>query len=270
MKTPSAKLRVVDADLEAEVEAEAEARESSAEDAARSRDAALVQRARRGDKRAWVRLYQDNFDRTFRYLVYLVGDADLAEDFTQETFARALVSLKKFRGDASVRTWLNCIAVNVAREHWRRTQRGRKIRENLTRIVESAPPEDELHKSFVDSVRSKVLYAVLDELPVNLREAFVLRDLLGLDGRTAAKELGISAGNVAVRAHRARGRIRDRLEELGWLNEVSVLTGDEGEPDAPEDVRDTKRVASGGYASPRGSRPHDTSSRCGTEGERDD
>lgn len=212
MSQPVRTLRVVPDVDPAKAEAEERAREEQ-----RARDRALVERARKGDQRAWGRLYQEHFDRVFRYAVYLVGDADLAEDLTQETFARALVSLSKYRGDAAVRTWINCITVNVAREHWRKVKRKHRLRDALTRVSVEHTEKEQLHHGYLDGVRSEVLYAVLDELPVHLREAFVVRDLLELSGEDAAKELGISAGNVAVRAHRARHRVTQRLTELGWI-----------------------------------------------------
>jgi len=58
---------------------------------------------------------------------------------------------------------------------------------------------------------------VLDAIPDTLREVFVLRDLEGRSEREIAEHLAISRGNVAVRATRARTRIRKELVRLGWL-----------------------------------------------------
>ena len=69
-----------------------DARNSDAVSRHQDRDSELVKRARAGDPNAWARLYQNHFDRAYRYLLYLVGDGDLAEELTQETFARAMVS----------------------------------------------------------------------------------------------------------------------------------------------------------------------------------
>ena len=184
----------------------------------RERDTELVKRARAGDQRAWGRLYQENFDRAYRYLLYLVGDADVAEDLTQETFARALVALDRFRGDASVQTWINRIAVNITREHWRNQKRAGRIREGLSRITDLGDGGEELHHTYVDEIRSRVLYSVLDELAPQLREAFILRDVMGHSTKDAADQLGISGGNLAVRAHRARRKVQNRLAELGWMD----------------------------------------------------
>ena len=81
-------------------------------------EAALVERARGGDVEAWGRLYQEHFDRVFRYIAYLTGDTQAAEDFVQETFARAFVSLPAFEGRAPLIGWLRGIAVNIVRRHF--------------------------------------------------------------------------------------------------------------------------------------------------------
>ena len=58
---------------------------------------------------------------------------------------------------------------------------------------------------------------MLSELPETLREVFVLRELEGMRAADVASQLGISEGNVNTRASRARARVRNELERLGWL-----------------------------------------------------
>ncbi len=62
-----------------------------------------------------------------------------------------------------------------------------------------------------------MLEAILVELPAPLRETFIMRDVQGLPVEEVAERLGTTPGNVRVRANRARAKIRERLEELGWL-----------------------------------------------------
>ncbi len=159
-----------------------------------------------------------HFDAVYRHLCYLCGESDIAEDLCQETFARAIVSIAKFRGDASLRTWLCRVAVNVAREHWRKNGTQRKLKDELGGLAPYLGLARDVEATHMDHVRSKVLYAVLGTLPNNLREAFILRDLAGLSTDEAARQLGISAGNVAVRAHRARARIERELTARGWMD----------------------------------------------------
>jgi RNA polymerase sigma-70 factor (ECF subfamily) len=179
----------------------------------------LVERARRGDGRAWARLYQLHFDRVFRDVAYLVGATAQAEEIVQETFAAALVGLRRYDGRASFETWLRGIAHNLVRRHWRtRFRRGRAY-DRLEQMAAEPPgsPREDPEQSHVQDRRAEVLRAVLETLPESMREAFVLCDVQGLSAAEAAERLGITEGNVRVRASRARGLIRSELERLGWL-----------------------------------------------------
>lgn len=180
--------------------------------------AALVERARSGDMQAWARLYQDHWARLLRHVGYLTGDVTVAEDLVQETFAQALASLARFDARAPFFAWLRGIALNIVRKHWR--TRGRRTRA-YTRIeaeASIAAPAGDPEGGHLSKLRAQTLLAVLDELPDHLREAFVLCDLRDMSADEAALELGISPGNLRVRATRARARIRVALTELGWLN----------------------------------------------------
>jgi RNA polymerase sigma-70 factor (ECF subfamily) len=178
----------------------------------------LVMRARGGDTSAWARLYQDHFDRLYRSIFAMLHERSLTEDVVQETFARALVSLDRFDGRARFSTWLHAIAHNVVRKHWRKDGRGERSRDRLTvQLDVAAQGAPDLEDEHLSKKRAEVLSAVVAELPEHLREAFVSVDVLALPHPEAAARLGISEGNLRVRATRARARIRERLTELGWL-----------------------------------------------------
>lgn len=180
-------------------------------------------RARGGDIEAWSRLYQEHFDRVFRHLAYLTGDTHAAEDLVQETFARAFVGLAQFEGRGSFAGWLRGIAVNIVRKHWRSRYRGDQAMDRLevASAERSAGTDADPEGAHLRQKRAEVLLAVLDTLPAPLREAFVLCDLQEMPVQAAAAELGVSPGNLRVRATRARARIRGELVRLGWLAEDS-------------------------------------------------
>lgn len=180
----------------------------------------LVVRARRGDGRAWARLYQLHFDRVFRDVAYMIGANAQAEEIVQESFAAALTGLRNFDGRASFESWLRGIAHNLVRRHWRsQSRRGRAYDrlEHVTPSAMGAQPGDP-EAAHVQDRRAEVLRAVLEELPASMREAFVLCDVQGLSAAEAAARLEISEGNVRVRASRARALIRTELERLGWID----------------------------------------------------
>jgi RNA polymerase sigma factor (sigma-70 family) len=135
----------------------------------------------------------------------------------QEAFARAMTSVATYDGRSSFVTWLRGIALNVVRMHWRRARTSDRVQGDLHRLQSVAPEASTPDQAHVQDRRMQVVYEILETLPGNLREAFVLRELEGLPTAEAAEQLGISAGNVAVRATRARQRIRIELARLGWL-----------------------------------------------------
>lgn len=186
-----------------------------------AREAILVARAREGDVAAWSRLYQEYFDRVFKYVSYLTGDVSTAEDLVQETFARAFVGLAQFEGRASVLGWLRGIASNIVRKHWRSRQRRDLALDRLETISRDrvAGPCADPEGAHLRRRRADVLLAVLETLPESLREAFVLCDMQDMTAEEAAATLGLTPGNLRVRATRARAKIRSELVRLGWLGE---------------------------------------------------
>lgn len=181
----------------------------------------LVQRAQAGEMSAWSRLYQDNFERIYRHIRALTGDPNVSEELVQETFVQALLRISSFDGRAAFSTWLHGVAINVVRNNWRAQKSTARAHARLEIVEEvQARGSDQVEGTMHRHQRVKALYAALETLPDHLRVAFVLRDLEGLSPDEAADRLGISPGNLAVRATRARQRIRKQL--IDWR----ILTGD--------------------------------------------
>lgn len=185
-----------------------------------SLESAQVAQAQAGQMEAWAELYQAHYAAIFRHVRYLGGSGAPVEDLVQEVFARALVALPGFDGRASFSTWLHGVAVNVVRNHWRARQSTETAHQRYQDInaVHRVSASNEVDRAHMHKQRAEAVYAVLEQLPSHLREAFVLRDLEGFAPAEAAAQLGISPGNLSVRASRARERIRKELEKLGWLS----------------------------------------------------
>lgn len=140
------------------------------------------------------RLYQRP---VFGYLLRVTGDRGLAEDLAQEVFLRAFRSAARFRGDASVRTWLFVIARSVLASHYRRR--------HLPRFDDGDAdvPVD------VDPAQRLGVEEALQALSPPSREALVLVDLLGFEPTEAAAVVGVAANAFRVRLHRARAAFRE-------------------------------------------------------------
>lgn len=161
-------------------------------------DPAVVERARRGDVAAFevlVRTYQAPI---WRFVRHLLGDAALAEDVTQEVFIRAHGSLHRFRPGARFGAWLFVIARNAALD----AVRARSRRDRLHPVVAAQPASPE---------GGVELAAALASLSVPLREALLAVEVLGLTYEEAGPVLGVPAGTVKSRVHRARERL------VGWM-----------------------------------------------------
>lgn len=154
----------------------------------------------------------DNFVRALhhdvrRYVAHLSADPHSADDLTQETFLRALQSLHRFEGRSSARTWLLSIARRtVADDLRRKAARPRISGHDWQRAAEQTQPRD--LPGFEDGI---ALTELLDKIPGDRREVFVLTQLAGVPYAQTAARLGCPIGTVRSRVSRARTTLADLL-----------------------------------------------------------
>ena len=179
----------------------------------------IVERARGGDEQAWTTLYRHTYDGLYRHVGYLVQDPVVAEELTQECFARASLRLDRFDGRSRFETWLHGIAINIVRNHWRGSSRRERAHVRLFRYLQhtSSARAGDPELSHARKRRAEALLEIVSGLPPNLREAYVLLELRQLDRTEAATQLGISVANLSVRASRARAKVRAELDRRGML-----------------------------------------------------
>jgi RNA polymerase sigma-70 factor (ECF subfamily) len=174
-------------------------------------DAALVARARRGERGAFdelVRRHQQGLWRLVRR--YVASDADAA-DVTQQAFVRAFRALDRFRGDASVRTWLRAIARHVLLERYR--SRGREV--TLLEVATGSPGPESLA---IAAQQRRQLLAALQSLPDDHALVVGLHWIEGLAHAEIADLLEITPESSRKRLQRATARLREILP--------AVRTGD--------------------------------------------
>ncbi|HEV8443317.1 MAG TPA: sigma-70 family RNA polymerase sigma factor [Steroidobacteraceae bacterium] len=169
-------------------------------------DRALIERARRGDSRAFERLYREHVGRVHGLCLRMTRNPDQAADCAQDAFIKAWKALPKFEARASFSTWLHRIAVNTVLEK----RRGSVA--NAEMLVED-PTEYEEPVMVLDTpVEEEELEAAIQSLPQGARDALVLCGLYGYEHSEAASMLGIAVGTCKAQLHRARGLLRERLE----------------------------------------------------------
>jgi RNA polymerase sigma-70 factor, ECF subfamily len=147
--------------------------------------------ARDGDQAAAARFVRATQAEVWRLVAHL-GGREFADDLTQDTYLRAFGALPRFAGRSSARTWLLSIARRVCADHVRAAARSR--RNAAPAVVRQEP----------DISGQVVLRTLLDALPADRREAFVLTQLLGLAYEEAAAVCGCPIGTIRSRVARAR------------------------------------------------------------------
>lgn len=180
--------------------------------------------AKSGDHAAWKTLYDRYYARVYRHIVFLTHRASIGEDLAQETFVQAMQALPAFEQRAKFSTWLFSISNRVVHKHWRKAGRRARAYEKLGSEPE-APPVHAPEATHLSKERAAALEAALTRIPDKLREAFLLVDVQQLPTDQACERLGISKGNLAVRATRARAKLREELQKDGWLDRETPQKG---------------------------------------------
>jgi RNA polymerase sigma-70 factor (ECF subfamily) len=153
----------------------------------------------------------------FRFLLASLRDRDVAETLTQECFLRAWRNWSSFRGEASPRTWLMQIAVNLLRDNWRsrRVQFWRHARTasvDLDEACEWLPSQEsspEQRASAVQQVR--LVWAAVEDLSERQRTVFLLRFVEEMELREIAAATGLNEGTVKSHLSRALAGVRAKM-----------------------------------------------------------
>ena len=174
-------------------------------------DAELLRRFRSGDAGAF-----DEIVRAHRRTVYhvarrVLGRHEDADEAAQVTFVKAWRALGRFRGDASIRTWLVRIALNVSRSMW-------GARRELTGLegVKEMPDAGEGSDGALGrrEDRRRIRRAVRT-LPPRQREVVLLKVFSEMTYGEVAEALRLSEGTVKAHLHQAVSNLRRRLAEQG-------------------------------------------------------
>jgi RNA polymerase sigma-70 factor (ECF subfamily) len=184
-------------------------------------DATLVQRALAGEAAAFDALVERHRPRLVRFLALLIWDADDAENLAQETLTRAFSQLAAFRPELPFAAWLRGIALNLGRTYLR--DRARHARAVAPEQLGDVPSSEGQRQGVLSGILRREMgeqtQRAIGQLPIPLREAFVLHFVEGLNYAEISQLTGVTAGTARVRAHRARTLLRANLGPVvdTWL-----------------------------------------------------
>jgi RNA polymerase sigma-70 factor (ECF subfamily) len=159
----------------------------------------------------------------FRFILASLRDHDAAETLTQDCFLKAYRARNGFRGEASVKSWLIRIAVNLVRDHlsnerlkfWRRT---RQTQVDLA-LAETWLTDGRSSPEAVAGAKQQVaaVWSVVAELPVMQRTVFLLRFVEDMDILEIAAATGLKEGTVKIHLFRGLRSVRARLARVESL-----------------------------------------------------
>lgn len=194
----------------------------------------LIQAAQKGDLDAFNRLVLAYQDPVYNQAYRIIGEAESADDATQEAFISAFHHINSYRG-GSFRAWLLRIVTNSCYDELRRRQRrptapleplddaGEEIESPTWMVDPSDGPEEQMARAEM----RRAIQHCLEGLAVEFRTVVVLVDVQGMDYIEAAQAIGKPLGTVKSRLARARNRLQDCLRGFGELLPASVRLTDE-------------------------------------------
>jgi RNA polymerase sigma-70 factor, ECF subfamily len=188
-------------------------------------DELLVERAKRGDTRAFEMLVVKYQRRIERLIARMVRDVDLVQDIAQESFIRAYRALPQFRGDSAFYTWLYRIAVNTAKKALVDLKRDPLVVESaLSSVSDDEDETSRVERELTDGATpeavlaskeiAETVNAAIAALSEDLRQAITLREIEGLSYEEIAEMMNCPIGTVRSRIFRAREAIAQRLRPL--------------------------------------------------------
>ena len=183
-------------------------------------DKQLVERVKRGDKRAFDLLILKYQHKIIGLVGRYLRDQDEVQDVTQESFIKAYRALPNFKGDSAFYTWLYRIAINTAKNHLvSRSRRppdsdidadDREFQDNYAVLKDNESPEDVLAMGQMESV----IYRAIGDLPEELKVAVTLREFEGLSYDEIAEVMECPVGTVRSRIFRAREAIEKKIAAI--------------------------------------------------------
>jgi RNA polymerase sigma-70 factor (ECF subfamily) len=164
----------------------------------------LIRQACEGHGAAVRALHERYAPRVYAVVRRIAGDDDLAQDYAQEAWIRAIRALPTFRGESRFSTWLHRIAVNSALQALRRCETRARREGPMPEEVAVGPQES-------DTLLGTLLERAMDQLPEGMRQILILHDVEGYTHEEIGEFLGVTSGTSKSQLFKARAKMREIL-----------------------------------------------------------
>lgn len=180
-------------------------------------DQALATACRAGDDKAWSTLLDRYGRRVYGIAYHFTLRKEDAEELSQEIFLKVFENLHRFDGNYSFGAWIVSLARNLCIDQYRRRKRERSfVHVSDEAVMPLLVGTDDPARNALQKERTKLLFEAISDLPEELSEILILRDLDGLSYEEISAALELPDGTVKSRLFRARAEtaklIRDKTE----------------------------------------------------------
>ena len=185
----------------------------------------LIERLKKGDEAAFKEIVESSQGLVYNTALGIVQNPEDAEDGTQEVFIQLYESIKTFKGESKLSTWLYRITVSKAMDHLRKKKRKKRFAyvQSLFGANEELihDPPDFVHPgvSLDNKEKAKELFKAIDQLPAKQKIAFTLNRIEGLSYQELSEIMKLTVASVESLLHRARKNLRKNLETYYLQNE---------------------------------------------------
>ena len=187
-------------------------------------DPGVLRRAQAGDERAFSLIVRAYESQVFNYVLRIVNDRSLAEDLTQEVFLRVFQGLPGFSARSLFTTWLFQVTKNRVLDELRASER--RPRQSVQ--LDDMPQLEVVDQPIERAELMEAVWRSLAEMPVDLKLAMLLRDIVGLSYNEIAEALEVTLATVKWRIFKAREHVqltfaREGLGETGLVPAATAV-----------------------------------------------
>ncbi len=208
-----------------------------------SADIGLVSRTLKGDKEAFRLLVEKYEGKVYALAYEMLRSKEDARDISQESFVKAYLSLKDFRGEGTFYTWLYRIVYNMVLDYKRKIVRRGGQHDELDETTPGQPGSwmgvvEAPHESLIRREQREHLKRALADMSEEHRAVIVLREVDGLSYDEIAQVTGVSRGTVMSRLHYARKKLQGALSFIYPEYGASSKGGSENSGGGEEEGQD--------------------------------
>lgn len=176
-------------------------------------EADLINRCKFGDSAAFKQLFDRYHKKIYRIAYGFVRHREDALDIVQEVFIKLFNSLKNFRGESNLYTYIYRMAINASIDHMRKFQKFKVSSLDLEPPLHLADSSEKRPDSVLSGKEiEKKIGEALNELPEEQKTTIILREIEGLSYEEISEIMGCSIGTVMSRLHYGRKRMKEFLE----------------------------------------------------------